>query len=117
IDDELEFYRLLHGTAGLAPFRILSTYVAARRNKSVIIGPYDIRPPACTNSGEEYIAGSLFLVANSTIRFKCAMRRASGKLIRACARSFNAASNTLSKSLALRTPRDWSFNPSLCAAA
>ena len=40
IDDELELLRLLDGKiGGLAPFKILSTYVAARRNKSVMLTP------------------------------------------------------------------------------
>ena len=40
IDDEFEFDRLLDGqVCGLPPFKILSTYVAARRNKSVKLTP------------------------------------------------------------------------------
>src|SRR5206468_6758404 len=35
-------------SAGLAPFKILSTYVAARRYKSVKFAAYDMRPPAST---------------------------------------------------------------------
>src|SRR5215510_1593039 len=35
---------------GLAPFRILSTYVADCRNRSRKSGAYDIRPPDKTNS-------------------------------------------------------------------
>jgi hypothetical protein len=40
IDDQLEFGWLLDGRSpGLAPFRILSTYVAARRQLSSTLGP------------------------------------------------------------------------------
>ena len=40
IDDELELVGCSTGrSAGFAPFKILSTYVAARRNKSVILMP------------------------------------------------------------------------------
>ena len=35
---------------GFAPLRILSTYVAARRNRSRTFAPYDIRPPASTKT-------------------------------------------------------------------
>src|SRR6266550_809019 len=41
----------------LAPFRILSTYPAARRALSLISTPYAMRPPATTNSFTPYIAG------------------------------------------------------------
>jgi hypothetical protein len=34
----------------LAPLRILSIRVAARRSASSTLGPYDIRPPAWTHS-------------------------------------------------------------------
>src|SRR5262249_53735071 len=37
-------------SAGLAPLRILSTYVAARRKLSATFAPYDMRPPPSTNS-------------------------------------------------------------------
>src|SRR5262245_32199603 len=36
-------------SAGLAPFRMRSTYEAVRRKMSDISGPYDIRPPSATN--------------------------------------------------------------------
>jgi hypothetical protein len=40
VDDELEFRRLLDGEiGGLGSLKILSTYVAARRNSSGPIGP------------------------------------------------------------------------------
>jgi hypothetical protein len=35
---------------GLAPLRILSTYVAARRQLSRTSGPYDMSPPASTKT-------------------------------------------------------------------
>src|SRR5262249_43237503 len=37
-------------SAGFAPLRILSIRVAARRNASSDLGPYDIRPPASAQS-------------------------------------------------------------------
>src|SRR5262249_60550321 len=37
-------------SAGFAPLSILSTYVAVRRNRSSRFAPYDMRPPASTNS-------------------------------------------------------------------
>src|SRR5215468_2640076 len=36
-------------SAGLAPFRMRSTYEAVRRKMSYTSGPYDIRPPSATN--------------------------------------------------------------------
>src|SRR5262249_11434407 len=36
-------------SAGLAPFRMRSTYEAVRRKMSDTSGPYDIRPPSATN--------------------------------------------------------------------
>src|SRR5262245_57677066 len=33
---------------GFAPFKILSTYTAARLHNSGTFGPYDMRPPAAT---------------------------------------------------------------------
>src|SRR5205085_5545896 len=51
-------------SAGLAPLRILSTYVAERRNMSGRLAAYAIK----TNSAHGYIAGSLFFAARSTIR-------------------------------------------------
>src|SRR5262249_22945153 len=45
-------------SAGFAPLRILSTYSAARRNRSGRFGPYDIRFPAATYSLFAYTAGS-----------------------------------------------------------
>src|SRR5262249_50092239 len=35
---------------GLAPFKILSTYVATRRQLSSTLGPYDTSPPASTKA-------------------------------------------------------------------
>src|SRR5207249_7550689 len=52
-------------SAGFVPLRILSTYVAERRYNSALDGPYEIRPPACTNDLSSYIAGSRFFAANS----------------------------------------------------
>src|SRR6185503_19725412 len=43
-------------SAGLARLRILSTYVAARRNRSGKLAPQDIRHPSATNSLAAYIA-------------------------------------------------------------
>src|SRR6185436_15469377 len=48
-------------SAGLAPLRILSTKYAARRAISDALGPYDMRPPASTNSLNPNIDGSRFL--------------------------------------------------------
>src|SRR5262245_43635223 len=45
-------------SAGSAPLRILSTISLARRNKSVLFAPYDIRPPASTYPRTELIVGS-----------------------------------------------------------
>src|SRR5437660_11872714 len=55
-------------SAGFAPFRILSTKMAARRYESVRSAPNDIRPPASTNSFVGYIAGSRLSDASSTMR-------------------------------------------------
>src|SRR5262249_10053187 len=54
-------------SAGFAPFRILSTYLAAPRDCSKGFGPYDMRPPASANTLSGYIAGSLFLAAKFMI--------------------------------------------------
>src|SRR5262245_18850263 len=45
-------------SAGLVPRRILSTKSAARRNWLSQFGPYDISPPASTNSRTVCIVGS-----------------------------------------------------------
>src|SRR3981081_134800 len=55
-------------SAGLAPLRILSTYVAARRNRSGKLAPEDLRAPASHTSLAAYIAGSRLFAANSTMR-------------------------------------------------
>src|SRR5438094_317933 len=44
-------------SAGFAPLRILSTYVAERRYNSALDGPYEIRPPACTQYRASYLSG------------------------------------------------------------
>src|SRR4029453_2444659 len=45
--------------AGLAPFRILSTYVAASPPASACLGPYESRPPAAAPPLNPSPAGSL----------------------------------------------------------
>ena len=81
----MELGRPLNGqVSGFGAFEDFVNISGGAAPQVSVIGVYDISPPACTNSGEEYIAGSLFLAANSTIRFNCSTRRASGKLIRAC---------------------------------
>src|SRR4029077_17475905 len=52
-------------SAGLAPFKILSTYVAARRSKSAHVTAEDLRPPASTISDLQYVAGSRLFTARS----------------------------------------------------
>src|SRR5215471_19305075 len=37
-------------SAGLAPFRILSTKIAERSNIALMLGPYDMRRPSSTGS-------------------------------------------------------------------
>src|SRR5215204_5002339 len=56
-------------SAGLAPFRILSTYPAARRYRSGMLGPYDIKAPTSAVSRNGDISGSLYLRASSAIWF------------------------------------------------
>ena len=52
INDELEFRRLFDWEISrFRTFRILSTYVAARANKSLLFAPYVMSPPSSTNSG------------------------------------------------------------------
>ena len=58
---------MLDWNVGFAPRRILSTYSAARRNRSGTFGPYDIKPPASINSRKLYtlyraVESRLFLV-------------------------------------------------------
>src|SRR5215831_7099195 len=53
---------------GLAPFKILSTKVAACRNTLGKLAPYAMRPPASTSSLDQYMAGSRFFAASSMIR-------------------------------------------------
>src|SRR5438477_7027196 len=50
IDHQLKLRGLLdrQRAPGLAPLRILSTYVAARRCKSAKFAPYDMSPPTST---------------------------------------------------------------------
>ena len=57
-------------SAGLAPFRILSTYVAARRNKSVIAHAVAHKPTGFDKFCLAYIAGSRLFTARSTICFR-----------------------------------------------
>src|SRR5262249_1686273 len=57
-------------SAGLAPFRILSTYVAARLSKSGKLTPYDISPPASTAARCSYTAGRWLFTASSAISFR-----------------------------------------------
>src|SRR5262249_52461032 len=59
--------------AGFAPFRILSTKVAARRSMSVKLIPYPTTPPAMANSGNP-LPGSRCLAARSAIGFALARR-------------------------------------------
>src|SRR5262245_36145007 len=54
-------------SAGFAPFRILSTSSAARRYNSRRSVPYDMSPPASTNSRFAYTARSRSLVARSAM--------------------------------------------------
>jgi hypothetical protein len=56
---------------GFMPFRILCTYVAARRYKSVRSGPYTIRPPASANSLRWYVDGRV-RSASSALRWRMA---------------------------------------------
>src|SRR5881396_839843 len=55
-------------SAGLAPFRILSTCPADRRKMSAKSVPYEIKPPALTYSFWGYSAGRRLLLARLTIR-------------------------------------------------
>src|SRR5437867_5645034 len=55
-------------SAGLAPFRILSTKVAARRNRSEKSAAYAIRPPASAYSLCANMVGSRFFSARSVSR-------------------------------------------------
>src|SRR5262249_8826272 len=57
-------------SAGLAPFKILSTYVAARRSKSGKLTPYDISPPASTVARCSYMVGRRLFTASSAIFFR-----------------------------------------------
>src|SRR5215475_12037799 len=57
-------------SAGVLPLRILSTYVAERRNKSLMLTPYVISPPSSTYSGLLYVAGSRLFTAKSRICFR-----------------------------------------------
>src|SRR5206468_8187273 len=68
--------------AGLAPLRILSTKVAARRKLSATFGPYDIRPPSSVNSRSGKIVGSRCLLEKSIIGLRLFHNIASGRLIR-----------------------------------
>ena len=55
---------------GLAPLRILSTYVAARRNDSAKLGPYDIRPPCSPKTLSPKLVGNRCLAASWTSRVR-----------------------------------------------
>jgi hypothetical protein len=67
VDNKLELCRLLDGkVAGLAPFKILSTYVAARRNRFSKSVPYDIKPPSVSEL-RPYITGSIDLSRSKKI--------------------------------------------------
>src|SRR5262249_14099191 len=50
------------------PFRIRSTYPAARRHLSRMLAPYATRPPTSANSLKVYIAGRRLWAAGSTSR-------------------------------------------------
>src|SRR5262249_11356253 len=55
-------------SAGFAPFRILSTKLAIRRQRAGPLPPKDIRPPASGNPRKGYMAGRWLLAAKAVIR-------------------------------------------------
>src|SRR6516225_5056963 len=57
--------------AGLVPCKILCTYSAARRYKSVRLGPYEMSPPATAFSFTTYIVGNRFFATKSIIHPTC----------------------------------------------
>src|SRR6516164_2488629 len=58
-------------SAGLVPCKILCTYSAARRYKSVRLGPYEMSPPATAFSFTTYIVGNRFFATKSIIHPTC----------------------------------------------
>src|SRR5207245_11130642 len=105
-------------SAGLAPFRILSTWVAARRYESTRSNPSDSRPPASANCLLSIIDGSRYLSARSaTILGRLATRGSPGA-ISAPACCLVAALKAPSKSAGTRTSLGAeAFTPSVGAAA
>src|SRR5262249_22773898 len=57
-------------SAGLAPFRILSTYPAAWRQFSFGLGPYLIKPPSCAKPSSPAMMGSRSFSPRSAIDFR-----------------------------------------------
>src|SRR5262249_39540219 len=55
-------------STGFTPFRILSTYQAARRQTSRSFAELHMRPPPSTHALVSYADGSRFLLASSVIR-------------------------------------------------
>src|SRR6516225_9779966 len=92
-------------SAGFAPFRILSTYLAAPRDCSKGFGPYDMRPPASVNTLSGYIVGNRLLAERSTICVRCVLTTGLLSTIRALSCSLLIAENADSKSSELRNSR------------
>src|SRR5262245_10767655 len=53
---------------GFSPFRTRSTYDAARRNRSILLAPYDIRPPSAVKKRRWYTIGKRCRIAERKIR-------------------------------------------------
>ena len=111
-------------SAGLAPLRILSTNVAARRCMSAKSGLYDNRPPALGYADAGYMPGRRLRFEKSTIREILGRNQVQSSTNIAWTRSFAATMNALemefehspSDTPQPLTSRDTSCTPSPIAA-
>src|SRR5262249_44168498 len=95
------------------PFRILSTYVAARWYMKFRSGPYVRRPPLSAQLAKPEIVGKRFFTVNSTTRLRSAEETAGPiRSMRPLARSLVADRNASAKSSGPRNTSGIIFTPS-----
>ena len=97
------FGRAIGRSAALAPLNILSTNRAISRYKLARSVPYDISPPASTNSRMPYRAGSFAFAARAVTSARWPTKKGPVPIKSACRFSRFAVAKALSKSLGPRT--------------
>src|SRR5262245_43027988 len=89
---------------GFSPFRTRSTYDAARRNRSILLAPYDIRPPSAVKKRRWYMIGRRCRIAERKIRARLTKFVGVGRFTTPAFGSRAKASMTPSMSSELRMP-------------